>query len=205
MAMALTGCGGVERAENSANQSTPASDASAAPTASAKPPEEGGGRAVVNPLGTESERRLCQEIDTGDSPVLASQTFAINFEPFIGSCFVTTHNPEFDDPPLDSEFAIYRKDEKIFDFPGQFNGTTSGCWVVAVGFQDLNADGLIDVIVVGKCSAKTAPYYENMVYLNTGKAFTTREDANTTISNLTNLGAIADHVKANREVFFRQP
>ncbi len=192
----------MERTENSSAPHTPATESAAVPTASAKPPEDAGGRAAVNPLGTEAERRLCQEIDTGDSPILASQTFAINFEPFAGSCFVTTHNPEFDDPPLDSEFAIYRNDTKVFDFPSQFNGTTTGCWVVAVAFQDLNADSLIDVIVVGKCSAKTAPYYENMVYTNTGKAFTTREDANTSISNLTNLGAIADHVKANREIFF---
>jgi hypothetical protein len=99
--------------------------------------------------------------------------------------------------------AIYKGSKKIFDFPGQFNGVTTGCWVEAVAFQDLNTDGLTDIIVVGKCSAKTAPYNENMVYVNTGRAFTTNETANYEVAEMKKAGDIADFVKRNQKLFFK--
>lgn len=145
----------------------------------------------------------CQNVDTGDNVVLKSQTFPFDHAPFAGSCFVTAHNPEYDEPPMESEFAIYKDGKKIFDFPSQFNGTTFGCWVDAVGFQDLNSDSLTDVIVVGKCSAKTAPYNENMVYVNTGKAFVTREDANYKLADFRKVKDIADFVQKNQQLFFK--
>lgn len=146
----------------------------------------------------------CQRVETGDNVVLKSQTFPFDFAPFQGSCFVTAHNPEYDEPPMESEFAIYKDGKKAFVFPGQFNGTTFGCWVDAVTFQDLNDDNLTDVIVVGKCSAKTAPYNENMVYVNTGKAFLTREDANYKLTEFKKAKDIADFVQKNQQLFFNK-
>lgn len=188
-------------ASNTANRSENSTAATAKP---ADLPAEADARAAAKIMGTNAARELCYQIDTGDNVVLKSQTFAIDFEPFKGTCFVTAHNPEYDDPPMDSEIAIYRNDKLLFDFPNQFNGVTTGCWVEAVGFQDLNSDQFTDVVVVGKCSAKSAPYNENMVYVNTGKAFTTNEDANTKISEFTTVKAIVGFVSENREIFFKQ-
>jgi len=148
-------------------------------------------------------KKECENTNVGDNTLLKSQTFPLTFEPFKNTCFVTSHNPEFDDPPLESEIAIYKGDKKVFDFPNQFNGVTTGCWVEAVAFQDLNADGLTDIIVVGKCSAKTAPYNENMVYVNTGRAFTTDETANYEVAEMKKAGDIADFVKRNQKLFFK--
>ena len=145
----------------------------------------------------------CIQVDTGDKQVLENQTFAFDFAPFDKSCFVTAYNPEYDDPPMEAEFAIYNGGKKVFDFPNQFNGVTFGCWVEAVAFEDLNADNLKDVVVVGKCSAKSAPYNENMVYVNTGKAFTTSEDANYKLSDFTKMKEIIDFVKENKQMYFK--
>lgn len=148
-------------------------------------------------------KKECENTNVGDNMLLKSQTFPLPFEPFKNTCFVTSHNPEFDDPPLESEIAIYKGDKKVFDFPNQFNGVTTGCWVEAVAFQDLNEDGLTDIIVVGKCSAKTAPYNENVVYVNTGRAFTTNETTNYEVAELKKAGDIADFVKRNQTLFFK--
>lgn len=150
----------------------------------------------------EKNKSGCARIDTGEKTVLKSQTFPIDFAPFKNSCFVTAHDPEYTDPPLGSEFSIYRDGEEVFFFPGQFNGVTIGCWVEAVSFQDLNTDNLTDIIVVGKCSAKTAPYHENMVYVNTGRTFITDEDANYKLVDLKTIKDIADFVKRNKQIFF---
>ena len=148
-------------------------------------------------------KRDCESTDTGDNALLKSQTFPVTFEPFKNSCFVTSYNPEYDDPPMESEIAIYRGNKRVFDFPGQFNGINTGCWVEAVSFQDLNGDGLTDIIVVGKCSAKTAPYNENVFYVNTGKAFVTDETANYKLADFKKAGEIADFVKRNQKLFFK--
>jgi hypothetical protein len=131
------------------------------------------------------------------------QTFAFDHEPFKNACFVTAHDAEYDDPPLNSEFFIYKNGKEVYKFPNQFNGVTTGCWAEAVAFQDLNEDNLTDVILVGKCSAKTAPYNENMVYVNKGKEFTTNEEANYTLEKFKKIKDIADFVKANKEQFFQ--
>ncbi|HLA95829.1 MAG TPA: hypothetical protein VK612_08915 [Pyrinomonadaceae bacterium] len=183
---------------NTASNTTPVPQPTAkvassqSPTPDATPEETAGKSATL----------LCQTVKTGDNVVYKKQTFAIDFEPFKSSCFVTTHNPEYDDPPMESEFAIYKNGKKVFQFPAQFNGVTFGCWVDAVAFQDLNEDKLSDVIVVGKCSGKSDTYNENMVYVNTGKAFTTREDANYQLNEKKTLKEIADFVKENRTMFF---
>jgi hypothetical protein len=145
----------------------------------------------------------CAKVDTGDKKVLEKHTFPIDFAPFEKSCFVTSYNPEYDNPPMEAEFAVYTNGKKVFDFPNQFNGVTFGCWVDAVAFEDLNGDNLKDIVVVGKCSAKTAPYNENMVYVNTGKAFTTSEDANYKLSDFTKVREISDFVRENKEMFFK--
>ena len=72
-----------------------------------------------------------------------------------------------------------------------------------MAFEDLNGDNLKDVVVAGKCSAKSAPYNENMVYVNTGKAFTTNEDANYKLSDFNKIKEITDFVRRNREIFFK--
>ena len=173
------------------------------PPAARPPARAAGSRVDAGALGSKAARELCYETDTGDFPVLRSQTFALEFEPFKGTCFVTVHNPEYDDPPMESEFAIYRGNKRIYEFPEPFNGVTAGCWVEAVAFQDLNGDGLIDIIVVGKCPAKTAPYQENMVYANTGKGFSTNLDANYRLSEMKTVRAVADHVRDNQIAFFK--
>jgi hypothetical protein len=144
----------------------------------------------------------CTSIDVGEKAVLKAQTFAIDFEPFRGSCFVTSHNPEYSGSPMESEYAIYTDGRKVFDFPSQFNQTGFGCWVEGVSFQDLDADALTDVIVVGKCSGKSQTYNENMVYVNNGSEFTTDLDANSRLNNFTKAKEIANFVKNNRKTFF---
>ncbi len=144
----------------------------------------------------------CSNIDTGDKTILKSQTFPIDFAPFKNSCFVTVHNPEYTDPPLDSEISIYRNGEEVFYFAGQFNGVTVGCWVDAVSFQDLNGDNLTDIIIVGKCSGKSGSYNENVVYVNTGTTFMTDEDANYKLNGFQKTGEISDFVKRNKQLFF---
>ena len=153
--------------------------------------------------GIKVTKTECANIDAGDSAVFAKQTFPVDFAPFENSCFVTTYNPEYDDPPLESEFAIYKDGAKIFDFPSRFNGVEFGCWVDAVAFEDLNDDNLKDVIVAGKCSAKSGPYNENMVYANTGKDFTTSEEANSKLADYKRIKEISDFVRRNRQVFFK--
>ncbi len=150
-----------------------------------------------------AEKTDCLNIKVAGKKIDEKQTFAFDHEPFKNACFVTAHDPVFDDPPLNSEFFIYQDGKEIYKFPNQFNGVTTGCWVEAVAFQDLNEDSLTDVIIAGMCSAKTAPYSENMVYVNKGKEFATNEDANYTLENFKKIKDIADFVKQNQGQFFQ--
>ena len=184
-----------QKPSNSANSGPAADNGQAAVTANS-PAKDRSGEITVT-------KRDCESVDTGDNALLNSQTFPINFEPFRNSCFVTAYNPEYDDPPMESEIAIYKDGRKVFDFPNQFNGVLTGCWIDAVSFQDLNADGLTDVIAVGKCSAKTAPYNENVLYVNTGKAFVTDENANYKLADFKKASDVADFVKRNQNLFFK--
>ena len=59
-----------------------------------------------------------------------------------------------------------------------------------------------DVIVIGKCQAKMGDFNENMVYINDGKGFTTREDANTQLGDFKTVKQVVDFVKENRSMFF---
>jgi hypothetical protein len=202
--LALTGCSLFRSGADQAANQKPANNANSAPAAS-------NGEAAVAANSPAKDRSTeitvtkkdCEGVDTGDNALLKSQTFPINFEPFRNSCFVTAYNPEYDDPPMESEIAIYKDGRKVFDFPNQFNGVLTGCWIDAVSFQDLNADGLTEVIVVGKCSAKTAPYNENVLYVNTGKAFVTDENANYKLADFKKASDIADFVKRNQNLYFK--
>jgi hypothetical protein len=182
---------------NNQSNSTPQA-ASATPKTEASAADSGGKKEEKT-----VSKADCVKVDTGDKKLLEKQTFPIDFAPFEKSCFVTSYNPEYDYPPLEAEFAIYKDGKKVFDFPSQFNGVTFGCWVEAVAFEDLNGDNLKDVIVVGKCSAKSDDYNENTVYVNTGKAFTTDENANYKISDFTKIKDVADYVRKNKQEFFK--
>ena len=165
--------------------------------------KSGGARVEDTPSVTRatSSAAACYEVDTGDKALLRSQTFAIDFEPFKGTCFVTSHDPEFKDPPLESEIGIYRNGKKIFNFPGQFNGVTVGCWVEAVAFQDINNDRFTDVIVVGKCNGKSGSFNENVVFVNNGGTFFTRQDANYRLADFKTIKEVTEYVKENAHYF----
>ncbi|MEO5858949.1 MAG: VCBS repeat-containing protein [Pyrinomonadaceae bacterium] len=183
-----------EQAANVTPVRTPISVAAStpAPTSESTPEGAAGMSATV----------ACQKIDPGEFDVYRKQTFAIDFEPFRNSCFVTSYNPEYKDPPLESQFAIFKNGKKAFDFPSQFNGVNFGCWIDAVSFKDLNGDEKTDVIVVTKCQGKEGTYNENSVYVNDGKGFTTREDANTQLSEFKSVKQLVDFVQENRSMFF---
>jgi hypothetical protein len=143
----------------------------------------------------------CAAIRRDDLLIDRKQTFAIDFPPFENSCFVTFHDPEFDNPPLGSQFFIYRNGQEVFNFPEQFGGGNTTCWVDAVAFEDVNNDQLKDVIVVGKCGAKSGAYNENMVYLNNGTEFTTNAEANAETLDFSKIGQIRDFVRKNPKLF----
>lgn len=142
----------------------------------------------------------CAKINAGDRKIDEKQTFQIDFAPFEKSCFVTTHEPEFDNPALGAEISIYKDGKKIFDFPEQLAGAT--CWVEAVSFEDLNGDKLTDITIVGKCGAKMGDYNQNKVYVNDGKQFTTNEAANYQLDDFSKIKEIHDFVKQNKQSFF---
>jgi hypothetical protein len=148
-------------------------------------------------------RTDCLNVKVAGKKIDEKQTFPFDHEPFRGACFVTAHDPAFDDPALNSEFYIFQGGKEVFRFPNQFNGVTTGCWAEAVAFQDLNDDGRTEVIVAGMCSAKSAPYSENMVYVNRGTEFTTSEEANYTLEKFKRIKDITDFVKRNQEQFFQ--
>lgn len=189
LAICLTACG------STANTTQPPNA-----TITTATPASGGGVAKETPSATPANA-ACYEVKTGEKAVLKSQTFAIDFEPFKGSCFVTSHDPDFTDPPLESEIAIYKYGKKTFDFPNQFNGVSVGCWVNAVAFQDVNEDKLTDVVVVGECGTKGGSFHENVVYINDGKTFFTREDSNAKLGELKSIKDILKYIKDNPQAF----
>ena len=156
----------------------------------------------------------CHKVDTSPKALLKSQTFAIDFEPFRNSCFVTSHDPEFTDPPLNAELSVFRDGKRLEVFRGDFpvtmghpvNGEPKvslppGCWVEAVAFQDVNADHLTDVIVVAKCGAKHGDFNENLVFLNNSKFLVTRQDSNYPLSEFTTIKEIVEYIKKNPKPF----
>jgi hypothetical protein len=197
--VALSACSG--NVENSKTTPTPANGNGVAAN-------EGVARAtptstIANANETGVSKTECYKVNTRDDIVQKSQTFPIDFEPFKGACFVTSYNPEYDNPPMETQFAIYQKGKKVFDFPDRFNGATFGCWVDGVGFQDVNHDNLTDIIVVGKCSAKAGEYNENAIYINTGKAFVTRPDGNNRLADFKTVKEVANFAEDNQQIFYK--
>ena len=114
---------------------------------------------------------------------------------------MTIHDPENNDPPIGSEIAVYKNGRKIYKFDTRYHSDAATCWVEAVSFQDLNADQLTDIIVVGQCGAKSGPIQGNEVFINTGNAFHTSVSANDKLEKLKKIKDIADFVKKNQTEF----
>ncbi|NNE99791.1 MAG: hypothetical protein HKN25_12290 [Pyrinomonadaceae bacterium] len=151
--------------------------------------------------GDSKSKAACLSVDVGKKFPLKSQTFPIDFEPFRDSCFVTYHDPENSDPPIGSEIGIFKNGRKIYTFETRYHADAATCWVEAVSFQDLNADKLVDIIVVGKCGAKSGDMQGNEVFINTGKGFHTSVAANDKLEQFTKLKDIAEFVKKNKTEF----
>lgn len=151
--------------------------------------------------GKTADKSSCYNLIRDDLMVDKKQTFTIDFKPFEGACFVTFHDPEFDNPPLGSQFYIYKDGKEVFNFPDQFGMGNTTCWVDAVAFEDLNGDQLKDVAIIGKCGAKSGSYNENMVYLNTGNDFSTNADSNAEMLDFSKVSQIRDFVKKNPKMF----
>ena len=143
----------------------------------------------------------CYNLHRKGMKLLKSQTFEIDFEPFKKSCFVTFYGEEFSNPPLGAQFFIYKNDKEIFNFPDQFNGGNVLCRVERVSFEDLIKDDLKDIIIIGKCGAKTDAYNENMVYINTGEDFTSNKDSNIELMDFTKLTEIKKYVEEHQSKF----
>jgi hypothetical protein len=161
----------------------------------------------INPRGGETVnsqiKNGCLESRRNGKVPDAKQTFVMDFAPFRDACFITFHDAEYTNPPLNSEFYVYLNGKQVFEFPNQFNGVTTGCWIEAISFVDLNEDELKDIIIAGMCSAKSAPYGENMVYRNTGDGFTTDENANYKLADFKRIKEIENFVRRNRQLFFK--
>lgn len=148
-----------------------------------------------------SNDSACYNFKRDGMKLLKTQTFAIDFEPFKKACFVTFYGAEFSNPPLGAQFYIYKNGKEAFNFPEQFNGGNTLCWVDAVSFEDLNGDDLKDVIVVGKCGAKSDAYNENMVYINNGDEFVINKDSNMDLMDFTKTGEIKKYVQEHESKF----
>lgn len=209
----LAGCGSPQQDENVVNVESTTDVA-----------RSGGGQVENTSKKSEptSASTACYTVPAGEMAVLKSQTFAIDFEPFKGSCFVTLHDPEFTDPPLGAELAIYKDGKKVEAFyePGppisiyengkdtgrtgnRFSSVTFGatCWIEAVAFQDINDDKLTDVILVAKCGTKSGSYHDNRIYLNNGEVFVKREEANADLSDFKTIKEIVNYTKQDPRAF----
>lgn len=156
-----------------------------------------------NKESTKVTKKECENVNVGDDMILKSQTFPIDFKPFEGSCFVTKHNPEYDDPPIGSEIAIYKNGEKVYKFDTRYHADAATCWIEAVAFQDLNNDELKDIVVVGKCGAKAGQIQGNEVFANNGKGFDTDVKGNDALEDFKTVKEISNFVKKNQKLFFK--
>lgn len=147
------------------------------------------------------QNNSCNDLKRKGFALDKKQTFAIDFAPFEKSCFATFHDPEFTNSALGAQYFIYKNGREIFNFPEQFNGGNATCRVDAVSFEDVNKDQLKDVIVVGKCGAKSDDYNENMVYINTGKDFKVNKDANMEMMDFSKMSEIQNYVREHQESF----
>lgn len=148
-----------------------------------------------------TQNTSCGELKKTGFALDKKQTFAVDFAPFEKSCFATFHDPEFTNPALGAQYFIYKNGREVFNFPEQFNGGNATCRVDAVSFEDVNGDKLKDIIVIGKCGAKSDDYNENMVYINTGKDFKVNKDANIEMMDFSKVSQIQNYVREHQKSF----
>lgn len=187
--------------------------------ASSSPPPASNNKAIDNSLAVPAkssspepkksalpaDKSACVTAKMDGKKLIASQTFAFDFEPFRGSCFVTFASKDdmLDDKdvPRGSTFHIFRDGKKVFDFPDAFAGTQA-CWIEAVGFEDLNSDGRTDVVIAGSCLSARDSYPQNAIFANRGDSFTTDETANELLNEARTVREIKAIAKKNIGRFF---
>lgn len=186
-AKTATETGSAANASNTAANAAKTPESGPASTAAAKAPIE------------------CGQPKQAGKRFIKSQSFPFDFKPFEGGCFVTFGSVEDmldeKDLPRGSTFYIYKDGKQVFEFPDGFGGQPA-CWLAGVSFKDLNGDGLTDVIMAGACLAARDSYPVNAIYKNTGSTFTTKEDANAELGELTSLKDIEAFAKKNLKMFF---
>lgn len=147
----------------------------------------------------------CEGFKLPGKVFIAKQSFPFDHKPFQGSCFVTFANKDdmvdAKDVPRGSTFHIYTNGKDAFEFPDAFAGQPA-CWVEAVAFDDLNSDGLTDVIMAGKCLAAKDSYPSNAIFVNDGHGFTTDDEANGKLQDLKSIDQIKSYVKKNLKEFY---
>lgn len=145
-----------------------------------------------------ADKSVCSTPGMEGRTVNKSTTIAFDYEPFKGSCFVTF---ESEDIPRDPTFHIYKDGKSVYDFEDAFDGMKD-CLAENVSFEDLNADGDVDIIIAGKCDADPNGVIANAVYENNQKDFHTYASQNAKLGALTNIKQISDFVKKNPKKFF---
>ncbi len=198
----------IETKENTASVS-PSPSATAEPKGKAvdsSPAEEPTStESKSTPVKSSIDKSTCLRAKMDGMRLIASQTFVFDHEPFPGSCFVTFGSiddmVDETDVPRGSTFHIFKDGKKVFDFPDAFDGIQA-CWVEGVGFEDLNGDGNIDVVIAGSCLAARDSYPQNAVFVNTGTKFTTDGDANASLGDFTTVKQITQYVEKNTKKFF---
>jgi hypothetical protein len=177
--------------------------ATAGNTAKADTPSAG--PANMTPV-SKSAADKCGPVKIPGLRFIAKQSFAFDYKPFEGSCFVTFGSEEdmLDDKdvPRGSTFHIFKDGKQVFEFPDAFAGQPA-CWVEAVAFDDLNGDGQTDVVMAGKCLAAKDSYPANAVYVNNGRGFTTKEAPNEKLGVFKTIKDIEAFVKQNQKMFFQ--
>ena len=151
------------------------------------------------------DKSACLTAKIEGKKLIPNQTFVFDNEPFPQSCFVTFADKEdmLDDKdvPRGSTFYIFKDGKQIYQFDDAFDGQPA-CWVEGVGFEDLNDDKKVDVIIAGKCLAAKNSFAVNAVYANANGKFKTDKTANQELENFTTIKQISDFVKKNSSQFF---
>ena len=147
----------------------------------------------------------CASVKIPGLKFIAKQSFAFDYKPYEGSCFVTFASEEdmLDDKdvPRGSTFHVFKDGKQVFEFPDAFAGQPA-CWVEAVAFDDLNGDDQTDVVMAGKCLGAKDSYSANAVYINNGKTFITKEAANGLLGAFSTVKEIEAYATKNQRIFF---
>lgn len=193
----LAGCGGPGSEPATAS---PAATSAAAAIASPARPEA----TPTRDAKTGKPAASCGPVAEPGQRFIAEQSFPFDYEPFRGSCFVTFADikamVDEKDVPRGSTFHLYKDGKQVFQFPDGFKFKDS--WIEAVSFDDLNGDGLTDVIIAGEWLGTNFSAPTNVVYVNTGSTFTTNKDANQKLDKLSSIAKIKKAVKRDLKSFF---